>query len=83
MKRFFLDRMSMMAVLFLLPMAAQAQDGTMSFSEEEVEEAAPAEEAAPSSDEGSMSFSEMRACILRADRLLSRVGPGCASGSLD
>ncbi len=37
MKRFFLDRMSMMAILFLLPATAAAQ-GEMSFSESEVEE---------------------------------------------
>lgn len=41
MKRFFLDRMSMMAILFLLPTAAAAQ-GEMSFSESEVEEAGEA-----------------------------------------
>jgi outer membrane beta-barrel protein len=49
MKRIFLDRMSMMAILFLLPYAASAQDdGEMSFSESEVEEAEPS---APSGDE--------------------------------
>ncbi len=58
MKRIFLDRMSLVAVLLLLPFGAYAQDdGVMSFSEDEVEEA-PAEEAAPSSDEGTMTFDE-------------------------
>jgi outer membrane beta-barrel protein len=57
MNRIFLDRMSLMAMLFLLPFAARAQDeGEMSFSEDEVEQTPPPEESQPSGDEGTMTF---------------------------
>lgn len=55
MKRIILDRMSMAAFLLLLPLTASAQeDGSMSFSEDEV--AAPSDSSGTGEAAGSMSF---------------------------